>query len=56
MVLQRSIVLTLVKAYWRPVCVAGCFKFMHDMLAFMNPQLLKRFILWIEEENATTQE
>ena len=34
--MQKSLLNVLLRAYWRPVCVAGIFKLGHDLLAFGN--------------------
>ena len=28
---------------------------MHDLLSFLNPQILKRLIQWIDDNNSNTQ-
>ena len=31
------------------------FKLVHDLLSFLNPQILKRLIQWIDDNNSNTQ-
>ncbi|CAG5076674.1 Oidioi.mRNA.OKI2018_I69.PAR.g8517.t2.cds [Oikopleura dioica] len=57
-VMQKGLLKVMVKAYWKPALMAACFKFLHDALSFINPQVLKMFIRWISvcAESTSIQE
>ncbi|CBY39902.1 unnamed protein product, partial [Oikopleura dioica] len=56
--MQKGLLKVMIKAYWKPALMAACFKFIHDILSFVNPQVLKMFIRWISlcAESTSVQE